>query len=270
MARAQGQAAWSGADEATGLMVVPPGTMSSDVAASRGRPTWGRGPLIALLAGAMALGAGGMALGVMAFIQSPKTGAQGVAGAPGPQGVQGVAGPQGVQGLIGPQGPAGVSGQRGKTGPAGPAGPAGARGRTGKQGPAGTIAGSSVVTGTLLKSAADPAVGTTLSATTACPSGAVLLGGGGRVLASLPKKSSGSGGAGSPTSAASAPSSSSSSSGSGSSSGAAGSGSHAPVDVALESSYPVASGWRTVAVVTSSMTGGQVMTLQPYVVCGKK
>ena len=262
MPRTQEQPAWSGVDEATGLMVVPPGATSSDLVPVRGRTPWGRGPFVALLVGAMTLGAGGMALGVMAFMRSPKTGAQGASGAPGPQGAPGV---QGVQGLVGPQGPAGAAGQRGKTGPAGPAGPAGERGHAGKQGPAGTIAGSSVVKGTVLKTAVDPAIGTTLTATTACSSSAVLLGGGGRVLASTPK-STGSGTAGAPTSGAKAPSGS----GSASRSGATGSVGQSPVDVALESSYPVASGWRTVAVVTSSMSGGQVMTLQPYVVCGKK
>lgn len=262
MPRTQEQAAWSGVDEATGLMVVPPGAASSDLAPGRGHAPWGRGPFVALLVGAMALGAGGMALGAMAFMQSPKSGVQGASGAPGPQGAAGV---QGVQGLVGPQGPAGVSGQRGQTGPAGPQGPAGVRGHAGKQGPAGTIVGSSVVTGTVLKTAADPAIGTTLTATTACSSSAVLLGGGGRVLASAPK-TTGSGTAGAPTSGAKAPSGSASAPGTGATAGVG----QSPVDVALESSYPVASGWRTVAVVTSSISGGQVMTLQPYVVCGKK
>ena len=287
MAWAQGKAQARTGDEPTGLMVVPPDATVAGVDGGTSRSHWGRGAFAALIVAALALGAGGMALGVVALVRSPAP-VPGPVGPAGSQGAQGPQGPQGVQGLVGPQGPAGPAGPRGATGLAGPPGPQGARGSEGKPGLPGTIAKSTIVTAKVLKSAPDPAAGTTLTALTSCPAGEVVLGGGGRVAATAPKKSASTSGtstkgtstkvtstkgtsrstAGSATSGTAARSATKSTpSGSSSpSSGASG----APGGVALESSYPVAGGWRTVAVVTGTLTGGQVMTLEPYLLCGRR
>jgi hypothetical protein len=75
-------------------------------------------------------------------------------------------------------------------------------------------------------------MGSILTATTSCPAGKVLLGGGGRVYVT-----------GSPNSAS----------------------------VELRSSYPLnVAAWRTVAVVARPLGPGQTMTLQPYVICGQQ
>ncbi len=262
----------------TGLMVVPPNaTAIREADASReGRSSgggWGRGAVGALVVAALALGAGGMALGVTALVRSSAA-SPGPVGPAGPQGAQGPQGLQGVQGLVGPQGPAGPAGQRGATGATGPAGPQGERGLTGKTGPAGTIASSTIVTAPVVRSSPDPARGTMLTAAVSCPSGDVVLGGGGRVAMTTPKatastagKSAAAGGGTSTTSTGSSPKSTKSTSTSGSS---AATGKRRSADAALESSYPVAGGWRAVASVTETVTGGQEMTLQPYVLCGKK
>lgn len=258
-------------DEPTGLLVLRPDVKPSELASGGRRPGWDRGPVVALVVAALALGAGGMALGVAALLRSPSQGAQGLAGAAGVQGTPGPHGAQGVQGVVGPQGPPGEAGPRGATGPAGPDG---ARGATGRTGPAGTIAASTVVSAAELKTTADPAVGTTLSATTACPGAEVLLGGGAKVAVSPTKKNSPPATGGPNTTSdtrktgpGAAPASSThTASGSSGSPGT----SHTPPTVALESSYPMSTGWRTVAVVTGSVTGGEVMTLQPYALCGKK
>src|SRR5579875_3494163 len=223
---------------------------------------WGRGAFAALLVAALALGAGGMALGVVSLVRSTAA-VRGPAGLQGAQGAQGPQGPQGVQGLVGPQGPAGPAGPQGATGPVGPAGPQGARGPTGKTGPSGTIAKSTVVSATLLRSPADPAVGTTLSAVTSCPSGEVLLGGGGRVGTTGPK------GSGSPSRISTTTGSKSTGS---KSTGASKTSTATPGAgrVVLESSYPVSGGWRTVAEVAGPLGTGEAMTLQPYALCGRK
>ncbi len=261
--------------EPTALHVVEPGAAARSTGELR--PTaetssgrWGRGPLGALLVVALGLGAGGMALGVAALLHSPATGARGSIGLTGARGAQGPIGPEGAQGPQGIQGPAGPQGRTGAAGPAGPEGPAGPRGATGKQGPAGTIAASSILAKPVMKTAVDPSVGTVLTAVSSCPAGAVLLGGGGQVAtanASTSAKTGGTASGGSSTSTAG-----SGATGAGTASGAstAKSTSAENADVALRSSYPVTGGWETVAVVTSPLPSGQVMTLKPYVVCGKK
>lgn len=261
--------------EPTALHVVEPGAAARSTGELR--PTaetssgrWGRGPLGALLVVALGLGAGGMALGVAALLHSPATGARGSIGLTGARGAQGTIGPEGAQGPQGIQGPAGPQGRTGAAGPAGPEGPAGPRGATGKQGPAGTIAASSILAKPVMKTAVDPSVGTVLTAVSSCPAGAVLLGGGGQVAtanASTSAKTGGTASGGSSTSTAG-----SGATGAGTASGAstAKSTSAENADVALRSSYPVTGGWETVAVVTSPLPSGQVMTLKPYVVCGKK
>ncbi|HVC13659.1 MAG TPA: hypothetical protein VND62_02240 [Acidimicrobiales bacterium] len=261
----QGRARVKSEEEPTGLMVVPPDASAAELGGARSRTNWGRGAFAALIAAALALGAGGMALGVIALVRAPAP-SHGLVGPAGPQGAQGTQGPQGVQGLVGPQGPAGPSGPEGATGPAGPAG---ARGPAGKAGAPGTIAASTVVDASTLKTGADPVTGTTLSAVTSCPSGQVVLGGGGRVNATEPKKSS-SATAASSSATAAGTTSSGGSTRRGSGSTGTGAGAAKQGTVALESSYPVTNGWRSIAVVSSTLTGGEVMTLQPYVLCGKK
>ena len=262
----------------TGLMVVPPdATTMRGADASRERRAsgggWGRGAVGALVAAALALGAGGMALGVTALVRSSAA-SPGPVGPAGPRGAQGLQGPQGVQGLVGPQGPAGPAGQRGATGAAGPAGPQGERGPTGKTGPAGTVASSTIVTAAVVRSSPDPALGTMLTAQVSCPSGDVVLGGGGRVATTIPKATASTAGktavadGGNATTSTASSSKGSKSTATTASSGVAGK--RRSAGVALESSYPLAGGWRTVATVTGTVTGGQEMTLQPYVLCGKK
>jgi Collagen triple helix repeat (20 copies) len=264
MARAEGNVRTSTGEEPTGLMVVPPGATTTSPGLEPGgmRPRWGRGALAALIVAALALAAGGLALGVVSLVRSPAS-SRGPVGSTGPQGARGTQGPQGVQGLVGPQGPAGPAGPRGATGPAGAEG---ARGPTGKTGPSGTVAASTVVSATESKSSADPVTGTTLTASVSCPNGEVVLGGGGRVASTVPKQSTTGDkkttGSSTGSTAPATPKSSKATS-------AADATGH-PGSVALESSYPVAGGWRTVAVVTGTLAGGEVMTLQPYVLCAKK
>ncbi|MGH9110355.1 MAG: hypothetical protein ACRDY3_13025 [Acidimicrobiales bacterium] len=96
-----------------------------------------------------------------------------------------------------------------------------------------------------MTTSSDPAVGTTLTATSSCPTGERLAGGGGRVTVADATGSSG-----------------------GTSTG----GSVADAtrgNVVLQSSYPVSGGWRTVAVVTGQLAAGRSMALNPYVLCGK-
>lgn len=125
----------------------------------------------------------------------------------------------------GPQGPVG------QTGATGPQGAPGAKGEVGPAGPAGSLAATSIVTGTAMKSAPDPGIGTVLVAKTTCPTGKILLSGGAQV---------------------SAP------------------GVQADRDVELRSSFPSSTTeWQTVAIVTGSLGTGVVMTMRPYVVCGE-
>ncbi|MGH9086812.1 MAG: hypothetical protein ACRDYZ_01645 [Acidimicrobiales bacterium] len=101
--------------------------------------------------------------------------------------------------------------------------------------------GSTTVARPQQSTAPDPPAGTTLTATSSCPAGEVLVGGG-KVVITGGSTGSASGSAPAPTTGV----------------------------VALASSYP-ASGttWRTVAVVERAVTGGRAMTLTPYVLCGK-
>jgi hypothetical protein len=92
-------------------------------------------------------------------------------GAPGPAGPQGPAGAdghQGPQGPEGPQGPAGTAGPKGATGAQGPAGPVGPTGPSG-------VLDYQVVYGTGVTVAG----GATGVAYANCPTGYVLMGGGG-------------------------------------------------------------------------------------------
>ena len=123
----------------------------------------------------------------------------------------------------GPPGPQGVTGPAGPTGPQGPAGTAGAAGTPG------AIKVTEVVSSTALSTAPNPPVGTGLEATTSCPAGTVLFGGGADVTVA---------GVSDP-------------------------------HVALRSSYPqTVTAWRTVGVVTKPLAAGQAMTMKPYVLCG--
>ncbi len=177
-------------------------------------------------------------IGVIALTSSPDAvagpqGPTGLQGASGAQGVQGVPGPQGLQGIQGPTGPAGpkgATGLTGKQGSQGPVGPAGAKGAIGPVGASGTIVSSSTVSGTTVLSAADPPVGTTVTATVSCPQGQILLGGGAQVsVQGAPSK-----------------------------------------NVALRSSFPSAgNGWRAVAYVSGPLGVGEQMAVHPYVLCGR-
>jgi hypothetical protein len=125
----------------------------------------------------------------------------------------------------GPQGPVG------QTGATGPQGQQGVPGAKGEAGPAGALAATSIVAGTALKSAPDPAVGAVLVAETSCPAGKILLSGGAQV---------------------SAP------------------GVQADRNVELRSSFPFSTTkWQTVSIVTGPLGAGVVMTMKPYVVCGE-
>jgi hypothetical protein len=152
-----------------------------------------------------ALGLAGIGLGVSALTSVPNTGPTGATGAQGQPGPTGLTGATGATGLRGATGPQGVPG------------------------PAGTIKATQLVSPTALVSAPDPALWTTLVATTSCPSGTVLLAGGAQVWAV----------------------------------GAA------DRNVELRSSFPLTkTSWRTVAWVTGPLGVGNTMTLKPYVLCG--
>jgi hypothetical protein len=128
-------------------------------------------------------------------------------------------------------GPIGPQGLTGPAGPPGPQGPAGNAGAAGTPGSPGTVKATEVISPTALATAPNPAVGTALEATTSCPTGTVLFGGGADVTV-------------------------------------AGAGAADP-HVALRASYPLSvTAWRTVAVVTKPLDTGQTMTMKPYVLCG--
>jgi len=156
-----------------------------------------RQPWIAPIAlAALLLGAGGLGIGVYELVTTPAQ-------------------------TAGPQGPVGATGARGPQGVKGTAGPAG---------PAGTVAATSIVSSTTVKSAPNPAVGSVLVAKTSCPAGTVLLNGGAQVTAS---------------------------------------GTEADRNVTLRSSFPIdTTKWQTVAMVTGPLGPGVVMTMTPYVICG--
>jgi hypothetical protein len=115
-------------------------------------------------------------------------------------------------------------------GPSGPAGQTGPRGPQGKQGPAGTVSATQIVSPTAVVSSPDPPVGTVLVANTSCPSGKILLGGGGQV---------------------SAP------------------GATADRNVSLRSSFPLdTTTWEAVAITSGPLGPNTSMSLKPFVVCG--
>ena len=170
-----------------------------------GRPPANREPrwVAPVVVAALLVGGAGLGVGAYAVATTPaKT--SGPQGRPGATGATGAQGPQGV---------------KGDTGPAGPAGPTG------------TVAATTILSATSVKSAPDPAVGTVLVAKTSCPSGKVLLNGGAQVTAP---------------------------------------GVQADRNVTLRSSFPINSTkWQTVAIVTGPLGAGVVMTMTPYVVCGE-
>jgi Collagen triple helix repeat (20 copies) len=192
--------------------------------------------LYAGIVGAIVLALMGSGLAIVAFMSTRQSGAQGPPGVQGATGAQGAQGSPGPQGVPGPQGPTGPEGARGLTGPAGPRGATGATGKQGVQGvrgPAGangTIIASTPVSGSAVLSGIDPPVGTEITASATCPSGQVLLGGGGQVSGSAQVQK----------------------------------------NVVLRASYPTGdSAWRTVAVVIGAVGLTDQATLHPYVLCGK-
>jgi hypothetical protein len=158
-------------------------------------------------------------------------GPQGPAGVPGPSGPQGDRGPQGAAGPQGPQGDQGLPGPVGAPGPEGPQGPQGEPGPAGPQGPEGDPgpSGSQLVVGTPVTSAPNASRNTTLVATATCPTGTVLLGGGGQVTTTATQKER----------------------------------------VHLAASYPSSTGtWSAVGVVGIAALGaGQTMTVTAYALC---
>jgi hypothetical protein len=188
--------------------------------------------LWALIA-AIALALGALGVGVIALTSSPNE----VAGPQGSTGAQGARGAQGVQGVPGAQGSQGSQGATGSPGPAGPAGATGLTGKQGAPGPAGpagssgAIVTSTATSGATVLSAADPPVGTTVTATALCPQGEISLGGGAQVFAmGFDSK-----------------------------------------NVTLRSSFPTGpNGWRAVGSVIAPLRAGEQMAVHPYVLCGKE
>jgi hypothetical protein len=167
------------------------------------------GVIVALVVALVSVG-----VAVWALTRGPENGQTGPRGAQGPPGIEG---PQGMQGLQGIQGPVGAMGPMGKQGVQGP------------KGTPGTSRASQIISGALVQTAPNPAVGTVLTATTSCPAQTVILSGGATVTTT--------GGSG--------------------------------ANVVLRSSVPVSSSaWRFVAQVTGLLGPGQAMTLKPSVVCG--
>jgi hypothetical protein len=160
-----------------------------------------------------ATGAGG----VGATGEKGETGATGAAGS---SGLDGATGATGANGATGPTGATGVTGGSGSTGPTGSAGATGATGATGKT-------GATIEEGI---EASVPATnrGVTVKDVATCPTGLVVLGGGGTVSASP-----------APTEVAS-----------------------------LERSYPSApNAWTAVAVSTRGEEGGKI-SVKAYAICG--
>ena len=168
---------------------------------SKGNP-WSVGILLAAV-----VGLAGVGLAIAALVIMPAR----TSGPQGPAGAQGQPGPAGVQGAQG------VAGVKGPTGPAGPIGPAG------------NVTKVSIIKSTSIMSSADPQVGAVVVATTSCPKGKILLGGGAEV---------------------SAPG-------------------LADRNIELRSSFPLnATSWRAIGLVNASLGTGTVMTVTPYVICG--
>jgi len=193
---------------------IPPPQAFGDAGSGAGASTGSgaaagaSGALAAVVIVALLLALGGVGLAVYDLIKIPPA----------------VSGPRGA---VGPTGPTGAQGPRGPKGLTGATGP---RGATGATGPAGTVATTKVIEATTLVSAPDPPVGTVLVANTSCPSGDVLLSGGGQ---------------------ASAP------------------GDVADRRVEIRQSIPLSStAWQVVAQVTGNLGPGTSMSLKPYVLCG--
>jgi hypothetical protein len=129
--------------------------------------------------------------------------------------------------VVGPTGPRGLTGAPGPKGATGATGPAGA---PGPAGPRGTIAGTKTITASPVKSVTNPTVGTVIFARTSCPSGSILVDGGGLVSAK---------------------------------------GIFADRGVELRTSYPLnGTTWYSSAETTATLHTGSPMVLTPYVVCG--
>ena len=179
--------------------------MSEPEAPSPGQPGRSRAVLWACVIGALVISLASAGLAGWAVSRRPENGAAGPRGA---QGARGNTGPQGPPGATGPMGPMGF---------------------TGATGAIGTVRSSRLVTGLLAQTAADPPVGTPLSADAQCPSGTFLLSGGATVSTTA-----------------------------GSASG-----------VKLQSSAPAAApAWNARAVVTGKLPAGEAMTLRAFALCG--
>lgn len=122
----------------------------------------------------------------------------------------------------------GHAGAQGNTGPTGATGPAGPKGAPGPAGQPGTVVSPTVVAGSVVSTSAAAAGGTTLTTSTSCPVGKVLLSGGAQVTASGATKD------------------------------VALQSSYPANDTT----------WQTTAVVVTALPAGDVMTVKPYVLCG--
>jgi hypothetical protein len=92
------------------------------------------------------------------------------------------------------------------------------------------VTAATAVSGVVVSSTVDPPVGTPVTATVSCPTGKLLLGGGGHVSAT----------------------------GTGNS-----------YNAQVHDSYPLSNNaWRVVAVVTAPLGAGSAMELRPYAICG--
>ncbi len=174
-------------------------------AAARAGAGGGGGALVALVVAALVLALGSAGLAAYDLVTMPAA----------------VSGPRGPRGPVGATGPRGVRGPVGATGATGPRGPSG---------PPGTVATTKVIEATTLVSAPDPPVGTVLVADTSCPTGDVLLSGGGQVSApgDLPDRR-----------------------------------------VEIRQSIPLTTkSWQVVAETTGTLGPGNAMSLKPYVLCG--
>jgi collagen type VII alpha len=164
--------------------------------------------LVAAVTGAVVLGFAGTGIAAASLAKTPTR-------------VVGPTGPKGATGAPGAVGPKGATGAPGAVGP---------KGATGAPGRPGTIAATKTITATPVKSVTDPTAGTVIFAETSCPSGSILIGGGGLVSAK---------------------------------------GVFADRGVELRTSYPLNSTtWYTAAETTATLHTGSPMVLTPYVICG--
>ena len=179
--------------------------MSQPEAPSGSQPGQSRAVVWACVIGALVISLASAGLAGWAVSRRPENGTVGPRGA---QGARGPTGPQGAPGATGPMGPMGF---------------------TGATGAIGTVRSSRLVTGRLAQTAADPPVGTPLSADAQCPSGTFLLSGGATVSTTA--------------------------------GGVSG--------VRLQSSAPAAApAWNARAVVTGKLADGEAMTLRAFALCG--